>query len=226
LFFKDDGTIAMRWPKLGTVLLALEFCLLFIGGPLAIFLLKKRAVMLGLLWVGAIVAAIWLHRKAEIAHRTEWNWPAVRTGIKPLLTRFAILAPLIAAFTIWLRPEMFLSLPSERPLLWLMIMILYPLLSVWPQEVLYRSFLYHRYARLWNGKWGFILASALSFGFAHIVFSNIIAVSFTVIGGALFAYDYAHYKSLALAWINHALYGGFIFTIGLGWYFYGAAWMR
>ena len=123
-----------------------------------------------------------------------------------------------------LLPHLFLSLPREHPILWLAIMVLYPVLSVWPQEVIFRRFLFHRYARVF-GETGVVLASALAFGFAHVIFLNPIAVTLTTAGGAMFAWNYARERSLYLACMEHALYGCLIFTIGLGQFFYtGAAW--
>ncbi|WP_423804206.1 hypothetical protein [Nitrosomonas nitrosa] len=49
------------------------------------------------------------------------------------------------------------------------------------------------------------------------------SVTFTFVGGIMFAYTYHRHRSLLLASIEHALYGCFVFTIGLGWFFYHAA---
>jgi membrane protease YdiL (CAAX protease family) len=104
-------------------------------------------------------------------------------------------------------------------------MLLYPLLSVWPQEVIYRRFLRQRYAPLFGAGAGFIAASALAFGFAHVIFLSWIAVALTLAGGAMFARSYTRHHSLSLCCFEHSLYGCLVFTIGLGRYFYtGAAW--
>jgi membrane protease YdiL (CAAX protease family) len=148
-------------------------------------------------------------------------WPELR-GIA---IRFSALAPLIALAT-WLAfPHLFLELPRQRPLLWALIMVFYPLLSVWPQEMLYRFLLFHRFRDLFGGDFALILASASAFGFAHIIFLNWIAIIMTAAGGLLFARDYARHRSLLLTCLEHSLYGCLIFTVGLGRFFYtGAAW--
>ncbi|GBR19081.1 hypothetical protein AA3271_0383 [Gluconobacter japonicus NBRC 3271] len=70
-----------------------------------------------------------------------------------------------------------------------------------------------------------IVASAVAFGFAHILFLNWIAVGMTLIGGVLFASDYSRHRSLTLTCFEHSLYGCLIFTVGLGRFFYtGEAW--
>jgi hypothetical protein len=42
----------------------------------------------------------------------------------------------------------------------------------------------------------------------------------TLIGGWFFAETYARTRSMRLVWLEHALYGCLVFTIGLGDYFY------
>jgi uncharacterized protein len=68
--------------------------------------------------------------------------------------------------------------------------------------------------------------SAVAFSFAHIIFRNPIAVGFTLIGGVLFAWRYAVTGSLLTSSFEHALYGCWMFTIGLGEYFYKGALRR
>ena len=91
--------------------------------------------------------------------------------------------------------------------------------------MIYRRFLRRRYAPLFGQGAGFVAASALAFGFAHILFLNWVAIALTLAGGLLFARAYTAHNSLGLVCLEHALYGCLIFTIGLGQYFFtGAAW--
>lgn len=201
-------------------------CLLIFGGlPLLIMTLQHRGLMIGLLWVGALAVWLLLRTKYERTHAGEWNWPGFCAGVKIVLLRFMVLGPLIGIITWLVLPEHFMSFPQERFSLWWKVMLLYPLLSVWPQEIIYRSFLYYRYQPLWGDRKGYIIASATAFSFAHILLMNPVAVIMTFLGGFLFAKDYARHKSLALACLEHALYGCWAFTLGLGIFFYtGAAW--
>jgi len=64
------------------------------------------------------------------------------------------------------------------------------------------------------------LASALAFGFVHIIFGNWISVGLSAVGGVLFAITYLQTGSLLAACVEHAIFGDFIFTIGLGEYFF------
>lgn len=202
-----------------------EFLLLFAGAPLFILAIKDRGLMILTLWLGAFLVWLVLRRSYVRAHADEWNWAGFRVGLKPVIYRFLALAPLITLATWLFVPDGFLSLPRERTQLWLQIMIFYPLLSVWPQEIIYRSFLYYRYKPILPTERTYIAASAIAFSFMHIMFINPVALIMTLAGGHLFASDFARHRSLGLACLEHALYGCLIFTVGLGRFFYsGSAW--
>jgi hypothetical protein len=218
---KFFNTRLMTSPR--TAWLAAEAFLLLAVIPLMILELRDRSVMIGVLWVGGLGCWLYLRRRAERAARM--NWDALRAALKPILIRFALLAPAITAAAWLFMPAQFLSFPLYAPERWLMVMLLYPLLSVWPQEVIYRAFLHARYTPLWGQGKGFIAASTLAFGYMHIIFLNWQAVIMTILLGFILARDYARHHSLALVCLEHALYGCLIFTVGLGTYFYsGAAW--
>ena len=213
------GTAGARWLQLRRVGLWLEWVAIFIGGPLAILEIRRGGMLFLALWIGAIIA--WIGTRG----RPSLPRPVFRKELRAIGQRFLVLAPLIAAATWLLLPQSFLDLPRERPLFWVLIMVLYPLLSVWPQEMLYRSLLFHRYRPLFGTDSRLTLVSAAAFGFAHVIFLNWIAVAMTAAGGFLFARDYARHRSLPLTCIEHSLYGCLIFTVGLGRFFYtGAAW--
>jgi membrane protease YdiL (CAAX protease family) len=89
--------------------------------------------------------------------------------------------------------------------------------------LLYRAFFFHRYRPLFGSGWTMLLASGLAFGFVHIIFGNWLAVALCVLGGWLFAFTYYSSNSLLLTCLDHAIFGNFIFTIGLGRSFYHGA---
>ena len=182
---------------------------------------RSKALLAGLLWGSALLAwRVARRTQAEPCPRAD-----LRRELRALLLRLVVLGPLLtlAAWLAW--PEHFLALPRTRPWLWLAVLAAYPLLSVWPQEVLFRTFLHRRYQPLFGDCAGFVAASALAFGFAHVLYLNAVAVGLSALGGLLFASAYARHRSLALACLEHALYGCLVFTVGLGRFFYtGAAW--
>ncbi len=209
--------ITKETPDRSGVFLCLEFLLLFGSVPLLILALHRPGVLILVLWLGG-----WVTYQASQAARMN-GMPATR-DVQRILLRFLAGGIALTVLTWLLAPGLFLSLPRTHPLFWAAIMVLYPLLSVWPQEVIFRRFLFHRYAPVF-GERGVVVASALAFGFAHVIFVNWIAVALTLAGGAMFAGDYAKRRSLWLACLEHGLYGCLVFTIGLGRYFYtGAAW--
>lgn len=200
-------------PGSGRVFLWVECLLLFGVGPLLILLVRQPGILFLVLWGGGL--ACWAASRGAPGGKT--------VGLGHMLARFALCGAALTLATWALAPALFLSLPLHRPRLWLLIMCLYPLLSVWPQEIIFRRFLFHRYERLFGNQ--ITSASAIMFGYAHIIFLNPLAVLLTLAGGLLFARSYAKTRSLKLTGLEHALYGCLVFTIGLGQYFYtGAAW--
>jgi len=220
-------SIKLNPPEKWIAALWLEFAVLYIGAPLLILFFQQRFVMLAVLWLGALFIHRFLRRRYQVSHSQEWNWAGFRAGVRRVMLRFAILATVIAILVRYFTPESFLSFPRQQPELWLLVMVLYPILSVWPQELIYRTFMFCRYYPLFGEARGYVVASALVFGFVHVIFLNWIAPIMTFIGGALFAASYRKHQSLALSCFEHSLYGCLVFTIGLGSYFFtGAAWQH
>ena len=203
--------------------LALEFALIFAGAPLLIGFVQDRLLMAGLLWAGALGAFLWLRRRRRTG---ELARPSVsRRDVTHVGLRFLAAAAALSLCILWLAPADLFGFVRESPARWALVMLLYPLLSAWPQEMLYRAFLFERYRPLFPGIAAPVLVSALAFGLMHLIFGNWLAVALSAAGGLLFASTYARTRSLALCTAEHALYGGLIFTLGLGRYFYsGAAW--
>jgi membrane protease YdiL (CAAX protease family) len=54
----------------------------------------------------------------------------------------------------------------------------------------------------------------------HIVYRNPLAVVLTFFGGLIFAWRYKVTNSLLTSSFEHALYGCWLFTVGLGDFFY------
>ena len=115
-------------------------------------------------------------------------------------------------------PEAFLSWPREQTGLWVMTLLIYPIVSVIPQEIIFRTYFFHRYKRILPSKHHRWALSTFLFGVAHIVYGNWLAVVCTWFGGALFGYRYMQTRSTAIVVIEHTLWGSFVFTIGLGAY--------
>ncbi|NBX74601.1 MAG: CPBP family intramembrane metalloprotease [Alphaproteobacteria bacterium] len=204
-------------------LLWAEWLAIFVALPVLISLAGQRWLVFGALWVFALVGAWWLWRAHAVSVRAEWNSRGFLSEAKTIVWRFLGVACVLSLVTWLLVPEKFLQFPQQRPQLWGMVMLAYPLLSVWPQEVLFRSVFFRRYAALFVSDRAMMVASGLAFGFVHIIFHNWVAVVLSCLAGVLWANTYARTRSLAAVWVEHSLYGCFIFTVGLGSYFFTGA---
>ena len=201
-------------------LLALECAALFIGLPLAIKYRILPNYPIPYLLATGVVTFLVLRHDPSFNSSVLLAWGNYRPFLPRLLLRDAICLLFLGVAVRIFAPELLFSFIKHRPVFWAAVMVLYPLLSVYPQEILYRAFFFHRYQALFGMGWMMLLASALAFGFVHIIFSNWIAVALCVIGGFLFSFTYHQSGSLLLACLEHAIFGNFIFTIGLGQFFY------
>ncbi|MBC7783951.1 MAG: CPBP family intramembrane metalloprotease [Burkholderiales bacterium] len=200
-----------RWIEL--VLLLVLPPLLWIASP------YKPPLPVVLLMGGAY--ALWrLLADPTFDRRQLWNARALRSEL-PTILLLVIVAALLSAALLWMTmPQQMFILLRTRPWLLLLIVIGYPLVSVYPQELVYRAYFFHRFKPLFPKPWMLIVISAVLFAYGHIIFWSWIPVAATLIGGLLFGWRYHRSRSLAAVSIEHALYGQLIFTIGFGQYFY------
>lgn len=205
---------------LAPFLLALEFLSFYIALPLLIANRVIPNLPIPYLLAVALGAFVILRRDPSFDSRRLFSTKGIAANLRWLLLRDVVLLALLGLAVRIFAPQLIFELIKHRPLLWVLIMVFYPLVSVYPQEVLYRAFFFHRYRALFGKGWGMIVASACAFGFVHIIFPNWVATSLSAIGGLLFALTYRRSGSLLLACIDHAIFGNFIFTIGLGHFLY------
>ncbi|MCF7560839.1 CPBP family intramembrane metalloprotease [Sabulilitoribacter multivorans] len=104
----------------------------------------------------------------------------------------------------------------NKPKLWFFILFIYSIFSVYPQELIYRTFFFKRYLKLINNKAVLIFVNAIVFSLAHLFFKNALILGLTFLGGVLFAITYNKTKSTVLVSIEHAVYGCWLFTVGMG----------
>jgi membrane protease YdiL (CAAX protease family) len=216
-FFLDLGGASLT---LHSLLLTLEFFFLFVLFPSLIYFRILPNYPIPYLLVAALACFLVLRADPSFSLPMLSTWGNVRPFFAGLLLRDAICLLGLAVAVRLFAPHLLFSLIRRSPHLWLLIFFLYPLLSVYPQELLYRAFFFHRYQPLFGSGWGTLLASTLAFGFVHIIFRNWLAVGLCVIGGLLFSLTYYFSGSLLLACLDHAIFGDFLFTIGLGEFFY------
>jgi membrane protease YdiL (CAAX protease family) len=203
--------------------LATEFVLLYLVLVGLLIALDVPGGPIPPLVVASILAAVALRRDPGFDRRRLWNAAALRPALPGILGLWAVVSVATTVVLAVVSPDRLFDLPRQETTLWLAVVLLYPLFSVYPQELLYRTFLLHRYAPLLGTGRRAAAASAVVFGLAHLLFGNVLAVLATLLGGWLFARRYQRTQSLLAVSVEHALYGITIFTIGLDRFFYHGA---
>ena len=201
-------------------LLIVEFLSVFVALPLAYCFSPVRVPALPLLWLVTGYALWQLLRDPRFDRAHLWNPAPLPDHLGSILAIFAFVAAGLWLGVHRFAPQLEWSFVRSNPTFWAIVMVAYPVLSVYPQGILYRAFFFERYATLFPGKWTMIVASAAAFAFLHIIFRNTLAVALTFAGGLLFAFRYAETNSLLTSSVEHALFGCWLFTVGLGQYFY------
>tara|TARA_B100001063_G_scaffold172560_1_gene161673 strand:+ start:591 stop:1232 length:642 start_codon:yes stop_codon:yes gene_type:complete len=141
------------------------------------------------------------------------------SAVKKRLFSFFFLGALFSGmFYGIIHQENWFSLPRNSFNDWLLLLLLYPVLSVIPQELIFRTYFFHRYKHIMPNKGLRIIVSATVFALAHIVYANLIAVGLAFLGGLLFSYTYAQSRSTFVCVIEHSLWGIWMFTLGVGSY--------
>ena len=202
-----------------------EFATLFILIPLLLYAFATRWVIYLTLWGISLYALLMLIRASDFSWHNLWHgdgWP--KPAQRFAFLRFAVIAILLALVTWVALPEKFMRFPLDRFPLWLAVMVLYPLLSIVPQELCFRSFYFKRYGGLIPNPAAFMFLNGLLFGFSHIILNNWVAPTCCSAAGILLAHSYQQHRSLKWAVIEHSLYGCWIFTVGIGWYFFTGNW--
>lgn len=204
--------------------LAVEFSLVFLGLPLLAWwqseALRRWIIPQILLFAALCLVILWrdpaFDRRVLSSFPHRWRPCLVRIGLLFLAGGAAV-----TAWAAWRGEIELFRLPRERPGLWLLVLLLYPLVSALAQEVIFRVFVFHRYRALFATPGRLIAASAAAFALAHLILGNWQAPALSLMGGLLFAWTYARTRSLPLVALEHGLWGDWLFTLGLGRYFYG-----
>ena len=198
----------------------LEFAFLYLGVPMVLAFALPPSAMFSVLGVATIVGLVLLHRTQGF----DWRdliagtipWKAIAVGA-------LVTAVVAVSLTLWLFPQNLFFLPRRAPSIWLMIMVLYPLVSALPQELVFRPLFFRRYGRLFPGRGLSLAVNAMVFALAHIMYRDPLVFAMTAVGGWVFAWVYAVRGSFLGAVLLHAIAGCLIFTSGLGVLFYSGA---
>lgn len=199
-----------------------EMLALFVGVPVAMAAALGHYPLLTVLILLGGVAAWLLRRTPGFAFAELLRGPVL--GEWRLILGVAVLTGMTClAVAAVLVPGQILAFPLHRTELWLMVMVFYPLVSVVPQELIYRPLFFRRYGGLFPNEGVAVAANAVLFGLGHLFYMNPVTIGMTVVAGAVFAVAYLRHRSFLLACVLHALAGQIVFTVGLGRYFYHGA---
>lgn len=203
--------------------LAGEYVLLFFGLASVYTVLFRGTSPIPFLLVLGLAVVAYLLRSSGFDRASLWRRGTFRSQARSIAVLWCLAAVCLSVTVALFRPNLLFALPSENPLIWALVMVLYPLLSVYPQELIFRGFVFQRYAPVFGEGTRMVAASAVAFGFVHIAFGSWVSVAMTIVGGWIFATRYRRTQSLFTVSVEHALYGMLVFTVGLGEYFYHGA---
>jgi len=206
-------------------LLRVELICLFYLMPIALYFVRHYLVfkIIPLLLMVTLCCVICLIRSGDFDRRRFWETGGLFFHLQRIVLTFIIPAFFFSIGIYLFQNNHFLFFPKSHPLIWLIFIMLYPILAAYPQEIVFRGFFFHRYRRLFKNPTAMILANSIGFGLAHVVYANAVAPALSAVGGLIFAYRYVKSDSLLIAGIEHAIWGNFLFTVGIGRYFYSGS---
>lgn len=162
------------------------------------------------------VYILYILRRSDVinfAIRKGLNWTSF---LRRISLTFIVVA-LATTFFVWFQDkEALFYVPKHNPGLFIVIVGVYTIVSVWPQELIFRTFFFERYAVLFRNKSLLVFVNAIVFSLAHLFFRNTLVLILTFVGGLLFGYTYMKYRSTTAVSIEHALYGNWLFAVGMG----------
>lgn len=194
--------------------------LLFMGAPLLMYFNILPGSKIPWLALFALCCALWLALDKAFDNRLFYRPMSRRPYVRVILLRALVVGMAILGLVLALVPENLLGFPLHNPWFWALVMVLYPVLSAYPQEIAYRAFFFTRYAPLFGSRHALVLCNAAAFAFLHVIYDNPWSVILTLPAGWFIAHTYMVTGSLLLVSLEHGLYGCLSFTLGLGRFFY------
>lgn len=192
-----------------------EFFLLFVVLPISFvvgtsIIVKMATGIIGFLYVVYVLLVV-EGEKFRIAKNLKWIlfW-------RDTLLKFSVIIALTTIFVNITEKEALFYVVLNKPKLWISIIFIYTILSVYPQEIIFRTFFFKRYARFFRDKRLLVFVNAILFSLAHLFYGNNFVLLITFLGGLLFAWTYVETKSTLMVSIEHSIYGCWLFTVGMG----------
>ncbi len=199
--------------------LGIELIALFIGLPV-VFSLNHKGIPKSIPLLIVFIATLIYLLQSKSFSKASFELNGYRNWIFFTIRILVYLSAITILTFLFLPSDKVFYLPKHNPWLWMAIMIFYPIWSAFTQEVIYRGFFFHRYNKLIPNKKIAMTINGLLFGLLHIIFRNWIAFAGATLMGWIWASTYLKHRSLLIVSLEHALVGNYLFTIGLGYFFY------
>lgn len=198
-----------------TLYKSLELFIVFVLIPISFAIDYSVWIKLGIGVFGFIYVIYVLLRveKIELKIAKQLDW---KTFWKATAIKLSLIIIITISF-VWVTDSTQLfNVLLNKPLKWLMLLFIYSFFSVYPQELIYRTFFFKRYGSLLKSDSLFIFINAILFSLAHFFFRSPLVLLLTFLGGILFALTFKKTESTLLVSIEHAIYGCWLFTVGMG----------
>ena len=141
------------------------------------------------------------------------NW---KLFFRTSLLKFIGIAIVTTAYVYFTAPDKLFEFMLREPTFYVFILFIYAFFSVYPQELIYRTFFFQRYEEFFRNKSLLIFVNAVIFSLAHFFLRNTLVFILTFMGGILFALTFYKTRSTLMVSIEHAIYGSWLFTVGMG----------
>jgi len=199
--------------------LIIELILLFVLFPIFLAYYKMKIPLMLVLVFFGILIFLFLRFDTSFDKKQFANWKSGKHILKEVFLIFTAAAIIMIVLIYLIDSSRLFFLAKKIPWLLVLISIFYPLFSVLPQTLIYRLFFFHRYDSLFKNETLKIILSGLFFSLGHLLYKNVLVLGLAFIAGIIFAYHFNKSKSLTLSFFEHSLYGVWLFTSGLGYFF-------
>ena len=204
----------------GRIYLVIEFVLLFFGIPTWIYLDQDFIHPIIIILPVLIFIFMLLRRTSDFKWGELIRWQVPRKVILGNAVLIVFAALLMLGYVYFFHRENLFNLPRANIWLFLGLCLFYPVFSAFGEEIIYRTFLSRRYSGILAKEWHFVLASAITFSFMHIVYYDPVSMILTFMGGLYFARNYQITRSVLFTSVLHGIFGIMMFGVGLGQHFW------
>ncbi|NVK25607.1 MAG: hypothetical protein HWE10_11820 [Gammaproteobacteria bacterium] len=133
-------------PQWENPILYIEFMMLFIQLPILLYFVRQEMAPYLIICLATVVAwcLLLLLTDQRFKRFRLWNVQKLVENLPVVMRSFAFAAAAMLVASWYLTPDWLFALPREQTFMWVALLILYPLLSAWPQEIIFRTFMFHQ----------------------------------------------------------------------------------